>query len=399
MRNGWFDSAWFESVAEAERRARRRLPAGVYSSLVAGAQRGATLADNVAAFGEIGFAPRTAGGTATPALGRRVLGRHRAFPVLVAPTGVQAVHPDAEPGLARAAAARGTALCLSDFASRPVEEVATAAPGTLFQVHWAGGREGVLGRAQRARRAGAAGLVVTLDWSFSSGRDHGSPYVPERVDQHAVRRYALQVAARPRWLAGWLRAGGPPALTAPNMTADPAQPAPSFLAAYRAWQAGPRPGWDDVAWLRERWDGPFLVKGVVRADEARRAADAGATAVSVSNHGGNNLDGTPAALRALPAVAEAVGDRVEVLLDGGVRRGSDVAAALALGARAVLVGRAALWGLAAEGQAGVENVLDLLRDGLTSTLVALGHASVDDLSRDDLVVPPGFERRLGTGGR
>jgi isopentenyl diphosphate isomerase/L-lactate dehydrogenase-like FMN-dependent dehydrogenase len=147
--------------------------------------------------------------------------------------------------------------------------------------------------------------------------------------------------------------------------------------------------------LREQWDGPFMLKGIVRVDDARKAVDAGVTAISVSNHGGNNLDGTPATIRALPAVAEAVGDRVEVLLDGGVRRGSDVVKALALGARAVMIGRAYLWGLAANGQAGVENVLDILRDGVNSTLLALGKRSVHDLSAADVLVPAGFERRLG----
>ena len=159
------------------------------------------------------------------------------------------------------------------------------------------------------------------------------------------------------------------------------------------------PTWDDVAWLRQQWpDAPFMLKGVMRVDDARRAVDAGVTAISVSNHGGNNLDGTPASIRALPAVAEAVGGQVEVLLDGGIRRGADVAKALALGAKAVLIGRAYLWGLAANGQAGVENVLDLLRDGLGSALIGLGHPSIEDLTREDLVVPPGFERRLGTDG-
>jgi isopentenyl diphosphate isomerase/L-lactate dehydrogenase-like FMN-dependent dehydrogenase len=138
-----------------------------------------------------------------------------------------------------------------------------------------------------------------------------------------------------------------------------------------------------------------MLKGVSRIDDAKRAVDAGVTAVSVSNHGGNNLDGTPATIRVLPAVVEAVGDDVEVVLDGGVRRGGDVAKALALGARAVLIGRAYLWGLAANGQAGVENVLDILRGGIESALLGLGHGSIHDLSADDLIIPPGFSRRLG----
>jgi isopentenyl diphosphate isomerase/L-lactate dehydrogenase-like FMN-dependent dehydrogenase len=147
--------------------------------------------------------------------------------------------------------------------------------------------------------------------------------------------------------------------------------------------------------LREQWDGPFLLKGVTRVDDARRAVDAGVTAISVSNHGGNNLDTERASIRSLPAVAAAVGDQVEVLLDGGIRRGSDVVKALALGARAVLIGRAYLWGLAANGQAGVENVLDVLRGGIDSALLGLGHSSVAGLTPDDLVVPPGFREFTG----
>src|SRR3954451_1524794 len=155
------------------------------------------------------------------------------------------------------------------------------------------------------------------------------------------------------------------------------------------------PRWEDVAWLRERWGGPFMVKGITRADDARRAVDAGVSAISVSTHGGNNLDSTPGSLRSLPAIAGAVGDQVEVLLDGGVRRGSDVVKALALGARAVMIGRAYLWGLSANGQAGVENVLDVLRSGIDSALMGLGKASVHEVTRDDVLVPDGFVRDLG----
>ena len=157
----------------------------------------------------------------------------------------------------------------------------------------------------------------------------------------------------------------------------------------------PPPTWEDIAWLRELWGGPFMLKGVMRVDDAKRAVDAGVSAISVSNHGGNNLDGTPASIRALPVIADAVGDQIEVLLDGGIRRGSDVVKALALGARAVMIGRAYLWGLAANGQAGVENVLDVLRGGIDSALMGLGRASVHDLVVGDILVPPGFTRALG----
>jgi L-lactate dehydrogenase (cytochrome)/glycolate oxidase len=175
------------------------------------------------------------------------------------------------------------------------------------------------------------------------------------------------------------------------------EPPPTFFGAYGQWAASPLPTWEDVRWLREQWGGPFMVKGVIRVDDAKRAVDAGVTAISVSNHGGNDLDGTPASIRALPAIAAAVGDQVEIVLDGGVRRGGDVVKAVALGARAVMIGRAYLWGLAANGQAGVENVLDILRGGIDSALLGLGHSSVHDLTPADLVIPPGFTRTLGAG--
>jgi pre-mycofactocin synthase len=387
-------NGWFETVAEAQRRARKRLPPSVYSALIAGSERGTTAGDNLAAFGELGFAPHVAGLPAKRDLATTVMGQPVALPVILSPTGVQAVHPDGEVAVARAAAARGTAMGLSSFASKPVEEVVAANPKTFFQVYWAGTRDQIAERLDRAQAAGVAGLIVTLDWSFANGRDWGSPAIPERVDLKTMVRFAPEVLRRPRWLLDYARTGRPPDLTVPNMAA-PGEAAPTFFGAYGQWMGAPLPTWDDVRWLREQWDGPVMLKGVIRVDDARRAADAGVTAISVSNHGGNNLDGTPATIRALPAIAGAVGDQVEVLLDGGVRRGGDVVKALALGARAVMVGRAYLWGLAANGQAGVENVLDILRGGIDSALLGLGRSSVHDLTSDDVVIPPGFTRTLG----
>jgi heme/flavin dehydrogenase (mycofactocin system) len=388
-------SPWFESVAEAQRRAKKRLPKGVYGALVAGSERGLTLEDNLAAFAELGFAPHTAGLANERNMGVTVMGQSMSMPVLISPTGVQAVHPDGEVAVARAAAARGVAMGLSSFASKPIEEVVAANPQTFFQMYWIGTREEMLARMDRAKKAGAVGMIATLDWSFAYGRDWGSPFIPEKINLEAARRYAPQVLVRPRWLLDFAKTRKIPDLTVPNMVAAPGDPAPTFFGAYGMWNASPMPTWEDVAWLREQWDGPFMLKGVMRVDDAKRAVDAGVTAISVSNHGGNNLDGTPASIRALPAVADAVGDQIEVLLDGGIRRGGDVAKALALGAKAVMIGRAYLWGLAANGQAGVENVLDLLRDGLGSAMVGLGRPKVSELSRDDLVIPPGFERQLG----
>ncbi len=389
MRKGWF-----ETVAEARRRARKRLPASVYMALVAGSEHGLTLRDNVEAFGEIGFAPHVAGLSDKRDLSTTVMGQDISLPVVISPTGVQAVHPDGEVAVARAAAARGTAMGLSSFASKPIEEVVAANPKTFFQVYWSGTRDQILERVRRAEAAGAVGLIVTLDWSFSNGRDWGSPFIPEQLDFRTMLKLAPEALARPRWFAEWARTGGPPGLTVPNM-ALPGRSGPTFFEAYGEWMQTTMPTWEDLQWLRDHWNGPFMLKGVMRIDDALRAVDVGVSAISVSNHGGNNLDGTPATIRALPAIADAVGDRVEVLLDGGVRRGSDVVKALALGARAVMIGRAYLWGLAANGQSGVENVLDIVRSGIDSALLGLGRSSVHDLCRDDVLLPDGFARRLG----
>jgi heme/flavin dehydrogenase (mycofactocin system) len=389
---------WFESVAEARRRARRRLPRPVFMALEAGAEAGVTRADNVAAFGEIRFAPpRLADLPPVRDLRTSVLGTDIALPVIASPVGAQAVHPLGEVAVAMGTHAAGTAMGLSEFASRAAADVTAVNPRVFFQVHWSAHRDVLLARAEAARAAGATALIVTLDWSFPGGRDWGSPAIPERLDLRALARLAPAGLARPGYLLSWLRHGGLPDLTVPNM-APPGLPAPGFFAAYRDWMTVPPPTWADIAWLRERWGGPFLVKGVMRPDDARRAVDAGASAVSVSNHGGNNLDGTPASIRALPAVAAAVGDRAEVLLDGGIRRGADVVKAVALGARAVMIGRPCLWGLAAGGPSGVRNVFEVLRAGIDSALLALGRPSVLDLVPADVILPADFARGLTEPG-
>lgn len=388
---------WFETVAVAQRRAKRRLPKSVYGALIAGSERGLTYQDNMKAFGELQWAPMVADHKPERKLDTTVMGIPISLPVIISPTGVQAVHPEGEVAVARAAANRGTIMGLSSYASKPVEDVVAANPNTLFQVYWSGTRDAMLHRIERARAAGAKGLIATLDWSFSNGRDWGSPWIPEKLTLEAAMRFAPQALTRPAWLLDFLKTGRVPDLTTPNLAPADGGPAPTFFGAYGEWMSTPPATWDDIAWLREQWGGPFMLKGVTRLDDAKRAVDAGVTAISVSNHGGNNLDSTPASIRMLPGIAEAVGDQVEVLLDGGIRRGGDVAKALALGARAVMIGRAYLWGLAANGQAGVENVFDVLRGGLDSAVLGLGHSSIDELGPADFYMPPGFRRELGTG--
>jgi heme/flavin dehydrogenase (mycofactocin system) len=386
---------WFETVEEARRRAGRRVPPSVSLALVAGSEKGLTMTDNVDAFSELRFTPpHVAGLPASRSLATTVLGQEISLPVITSPVGAQAVHPDGEVGVARGTAMAGTAMGLSSFASMPVEEVAVVNPKLFFQVYWSGDKDKMQYRLERAAKAGAKALIVTLDWSFSNGRDWGSPAIPEKMNLRALMQFAPEAIRRPRYTLSWLRHGGPPDLTVPNMTGAPGEASPTFFGVYGEWMQTPPATWSDIAWLRSVWAGPFLVKGIMRPDEARRAVDAGATAISVSNHGGNNLDGTPATIRALPSIVRAVGDQAEILLDGGIRRGSDVVKALALGARAVLIGRAHLWGLAANGAAGVQNVLDVLRGGIDSTLLALGHGSIADLTPEDLIVPEGFSRGL-----
>ncbi|MCB0928199.1 MAG: mycofactocin biosynthesis FMN-dependent deaminase MftD [Mycobacterium sp.] len=385
---------WFETVAIAQQRAKKRLPKSVYSSLISASEKGLTVSDNVESFGELGFAPHVVGAPEKREMATTVMGQDISMPVIISPTGVQAVDPDGEVAVARAAAARGTAMGLSSFASKPIEDVVAVNDKIFFQIYWLGGREAIAERVQRAKDAGAVGMIATTDWSFSHGRDWGSPTIPEKMDLATIVKMMPEGLARPRWFLQWAKTLHPPNLRVPNQGRR-GEAGPPFFQAYGEWMGTPPPTWEDIAWLREEWGGPFMLKGIVRVDDAKRAVDAGVSAISVSNHGGNNLDGTPASIRCLPAVAEAVGDQIEVLLDGGIRRGSDVVKAVALGARAVMIGRAYLWGLAANGQAGVENVFDLLRGGIDSALMGLGRDSIHDLSPADILIPEGFTRTLG----
>src|SRR6476469_5258937 len=251
---------WFETVAIAQQRAKKRLPKSVYSSLISASEKGVTVSDNVESFAELGFAPHVVAATEKREMATTVMGQDISLPVIISPTGVQAVDPDGEVAVARAAAARGTAMGLSSFASKPLEEVVAANPQTFFQVYWAGSREQILQRVERARSAGAVGLIVTLDWSFSHGRDWGSPTIPEQLDLKTIVGLMPEALTPPRWFARWARTGAPPDLTVPNMTASAGDPAPTFFGVYGEWMQTPMPSWEDLQWLRDRWDGPFMLK-------------------------------------------------------------------------------------------------------------------------------------------
>jgi L-lactate dehydrogenase (cytochrome) len=371
------------SVRDARREARRRLPAVVFDYVDGAADDEVTMRRNEDAFAAVALRPKMASGMTEPRLGVTVLGKTVDIPVLLAPCGlVRLLHADGPAGVARAAASRGTVSILSTVAGSPVEVVADESKAPLwFQLYSAAGLSEADALCDRAAAAGVDVLVVTVDTPTLGNRErdvrHGvAP--PLRVDAHNAVPLGVQVLTRPRWAAQLAATG----IRLSRRGAGPAGDGGGLLSSV----ASPF-SWDDVVHLRSRWHGPFVVKGVLSGADARRAVESGADAVVVSNHGGRQLDGAPATLQALPGVVAAVGHDAEVLVDGGIRRGSHVVAALAHGARAVLIGRPYLFGLAAAGERGVERVLDILRAEMRRTMVLMGCSSVDELGPDWLEAP------------
>jgi isopentenyl diphosphate isomerase/L-lactate dehydrogenase-like FMN-dependent dehydrogenase len=375
------------SVADAEYFARKRLPKSLAMEIECG-DPAPTFGRNLAAFAEVGFRPQA--GVAYPSRDLRttVLGHEIALPVLIAPTGnIRINHRDAEPGVARAAGRAGTIQCVSTFTGHRIEDVVAAASGPVFfQLYFAGGRSNVEAMIGRARAAGCDALIVTLD---TAAPPQVERHVRERVFlpfnqrlQTAIR-FLPQALSRPAWLVDFLRDGM--SIETPMALAANGRPMsmPEALATVMA----DTPVWDDLNWIRELWGGPLIVKGLLSAEDAKRAVDEGASAVVVSNHGGHLLPGTPPSLRVLPQILEAVGDRVEVLLDSGVRRGADVVKAVGLGARAVLIGRGYLWAHAAAGEAGVYRILEVFRAGIDQTLALIGCPSIKALDSSYITVP------------
>lgn len=368
------------SVRDARRAARRRLPGVVFDYVDGAADDEVTMRRNEDAFAAVALRPKMASGRTEPRLGVTVLGKAIDFPVLLAPCGlVRLLHADGAAGVARAAASRGTVSVLSTVAGSPVEVVADESKAPLwFQLYSAAGLSEADALCDRAAAAGVDVLMVTVDTPTLGNRErdvrHGvAP--PLRVDAHNAVPLGVQVLARPRWAAQLAATG----IRLSRRGASPSGPGGGLLSSV----ASPF-SWDDVAHLRNRWHGPFVVKGVLSGPDARRAVESGADAVVVSNHGGRQLDGAPATLQALPRVVAAVGGDAQVLVDGGIRRGSHVVAALAHGAHAVLIGRPYLFGLAAAGERGVERILDILREEMRRTMVLMGCSSVDELGPDSL---------------
>lgn len=372
--------------------ARRRLPQAVFDYVDGGAEDEVTLRENRRAFEEITFRPRHA--VAVPAcdLRTRVLGFNLALPFLLAPVGyTRLMHPGGEVAAARAAGSAGTGYILSTISGHRLEDVKTASPGPVFfQLYLLGGRPAAEASIERARVAGFAGLVVTIDTPVSGirERDHRNG-IRELISGSFLEkaRFLPQVLARPGWLISFLRDGG--LRTLPNVVVPGLGPMP--LVDVNAALARSAVTWADLRWIQEAWRGPIVVKGVLTGDDARRSIDQGAAAVSVSNHGGRQLDGVPASLRALPEVVAAVNGQVEVWMDGGVRRGTDIVKALCLGARAVLCGRAYAYGVAASGEAGAARAIEILRVDLERTLRLLGCSSLAALDRSYVNVPRTWE--------
>lgn len=376
------------SVAHARTLAKKKLPKSVFWYIDGGSEADITVRANESAFGDIGFRPRVAETHDQPDLRTTVLGREVAMPVITSPAGlIRIAHPDGELGVARAAEAAGIAVGLSILASQPVEAITEAASDVWFQLYMIGGRAGTEIAIERARQAGCRVLIVTVDLaSGTGGKDHprGQSDVPAQIDLQTAMRFGPEIIRRPSWGYNFMRGGL--RLEVPNAPSTTPGQVMTVAEGAAALREHP-PTWDDIAWIREQWKGPFVVKGIVNPDDARRAADLGVDAVSVSNHGGNALDGGPATIRALPDVVEAVDDRIEVFLDGGVRRGGDVVKAVALGARAVLIGRGYVWPLAVAGEQGVTQILKLFRRGISGTLALMACKSIQQVGRDHLIMP------------
>ena len=383
--NRQLDSPRVVNISDLRRLAQRRLPRAVFGYLDGGAEDEVTLRENTRAFKEIYFRPHNAVALDGCALGVRVLGQDLALPMMLAPIGYsRLLHPGGEVAAARAAGEAGTGYILSTVSGHKLENVKAATTGPAwYQLYLLGGRAAAEGAIERAHRAGFSALVITIDTAVAGmrERDQRNGVAALLSDSlFAKLPYLPELLAHPRWLAAFLADGGVPKL---ENIVIPGEGAMKLVDVGKAL-ANATVTWEDLRWIRAVWPGPIVVKGVLTGDDARRAVDAGAAALIVSNHGGRQLDTVSATLPVLPEVLEAVDGRIEVLIDGGVRRGSDIVKAICLGARAVLVGRAYAYGLAAGGYGGVTRALQILRADVDRTLRLLGCPSIAALDRSYL---------------
>jgi len=375
------------NIADLRAAAKKRLPRVVFDYIDGGADTEWTMRENARIFDDVILRPRSAVATASVDLRTTVLGEHLELPFLLAPVGSSRLfYPRGEEAAARAAGEAGTIYTLSTLAGCPVAGVKAATRGPVwYQLYLIGGRDVAMGGIERARKAGCSALVVTVDTPVAGNRERDVRNGTKELVSGApftMFPYTFQFLARPRWLTAFLLDGG--LMKFPNVVLkDGPMPYADVGAALEQSMVS----WDDFRWIREAWQGPIVVKGVHTADDARRTIDQGAEAMVVSNHGGRQLDGVAPTLRVLPEVLAAVNGQAEVLLDGGIRRGSDVVKALCLGAKAVLIGRAYAYGLGAAGGEGVSRTIDILRSGIVRTMKLLGSASVRDLDRSFVKMP------------
>ena len=369
------------NIEDLRRAARRRVPRVVFDYIDGGADAELTLRDNCRAFDDVTLRPRSAVATPVCDLRTSVLGVNLSMPFLLAPIGSSRMfYPRGEEEAARAAGAAGTGYILSTFSGCRLEDVKRASNEPVWlQLYLVGDRGATNAMLDRARGAGYSTLVVTIDTPVAGNRErdvrNGSKELVKQ-DILPMVPHIWQFLARPRWLAAFLADGGMmkfPNIVMPNGNVMLYEDVGAALEKSVVT-------WKDLSWIRELWNGPIVVKGVHTAEDALRALEAGASAIVVSNHGGRQLDGVAGSLRVLPEVVAAVDGRIEVLMDGGIRRGSDIVKALCLGAKAVLIGRAYAYGLAAAGEAGVARAIAILRADLVRTLKLLGCPSVAELN-------------------
>ena len=376
------------NISDLRRLAKRRLPPVVFAYIDGGAEDEITMRENSRAFNDVFFRPRQCVAVPTCDLRTTVLGTTFDLPFMLAPVGFsRMLYPRGEVHAARAANAAGTGYVLSTFSGTRLEEVREGASGPLwYQLYVPGGREVAEAAIARARTAGYSALVITVDTPVSGMRERDFRFGVRpllRGDFWGSIPHAWQFVTRPRWVMDYFADGAPkvfPNVELPGVGAMPCGDVGVLLEKTLVT-------WKDLRWMRDAWKGPIVVKGVHTGDDARRAMDAGAEAVVVSNHGGRQLDGVPASLRALPEVVAAVNGQIEVLMDGGIRRGSDIVKAICLGARAVLVGRAYAWALGAAGGPGVDRAIDILRTDVVRTMRLLGCPSIRDLDRSYVDAP------------
>jgi len=376
------------NIEDLRRIARRRLPRVVFDYIDGGAEAEITLRENSRAFDDVILRPRCAVATPVCDLSTTVLGTRLALPFILAPLGSSRMfYPHGEEVAARAAGEAGTAYVLSTLSGTLLEDVRKASSGPCwYQLYLAGGRDAALAAIARAKSNGFSALVVTVDTPVAGLRErdvrNGTKELLTR-NPWTMMPFVSQFLARPRWLFGCLKDGG--LMTFPNVKLADGGPMPYADVGRMLEQS--MVSWQDLRWIRDAWNGPMVIKGIHTGEDARRSADEGADAIVVSNHGGRQLDGVSATVRALPEVLAASDGRIEVLMDGGIRRGSDIAKALAIGARAVLIGRAYAYGLSAGGGTGVARAIEILRTDLIRTLKLLGCRSTGELDRSFVEFP------------